>query len=39
MSAPGPPPNGTPLWVVIALLAIFGFTMFVSGYLVCRIFG
>jgi hypothetical protein len=34
MKLPGDSNEGAPLWVVIALLVIFGIAMFLSGYLV-----
>ena len=34
MKRPGDPDNGTPLWVVFALLAILGITFSLSGYLI-----
>jgi hypothetical protein len=34
MRLPGDSNEGAPLWVVIALLVIFGIAMFLSGYLV-----
>jgi hypothetical protein len=35
MQNPLRPEPGTPLWIVLVLLAVFGAAMFVSGYLTC----
>lgn len=38
MRRPGPPDDGTPLWLAIVLFAVFGITMFLAGYMFCRSF-
>ena len=38
MKSPRKPDEDTPLWLAIALLAIFGGAMFLAGYLVGNLY-